>query len=235
MSDQKNAPRPFVVDDEVMDRIRPMEHRDAGRVAELHGAAMGDSLWARLGHRFLTELYRGLVDNPRFLGFVYEERDDSGERVVRGFIGGSTSTSEMMKELFKSRWLVLGVAATPKLVTSPSVIPLLAETGLYSLRSGDDEVEVPGESLFCSFEPGLRGKRISGHINKVLFDDLASRGHKLVKVTTEVDNVGANRQLASWGFERRGEFRFYGKEMVRYLLDLTTSDRVEPISRHPSI
>ena len=32
-----------------------------------------------------------------------------------------------------------------------------------------------------------------------------------------------------------GYFIFYGKEMVRYVLDLTISDRVEPISRHPAV
>ena len=91
------------------------------------------------------------------------------------------------------------------------------------------------ESLFCSFEPALRGKRISGHVNKVLFDDFLARGFRYAKVTTEVDNTGANRQLKSWGFEAGGRFRFYSKEMVRYLLDLEASPRVDPVSRHPSI
>ena len=80
-----------------------------------------------------------------------------------------------------------------------------------------------------------RGKRISGHINKVLFDDLLARGHKYVKITTEVDNEGANRQLRSWGFEDMHRFRFYGKDMVTYVLDLEESDRVEPVLRHPNI
>ena len=69
----------------------------------------------------------------------------------------------------------------------------------------------------------------------MLFDELLARGHSAVKVTTETDNEGANRQLQSWGFEDRGRFRFYGKEMVLYVLDLNASDRVEPVSRHPSV
>ena len=45
-----------------MDRIRPMMNIDADPVAELHHAAMGNSLWAKLGVRFLKALYRALDD-----------------------------------------------------------------------------------------------------------------------------------------------------------------------------
>ena len=232
-------PRPFDVDPSVMERIRPMQNRDCSPVAELHARAMGDSLWARLGTRFLTELYRGLVDSPYFLGFVYEERDEEGIPAVRGFIAGSTDTSRMMREVFFSRWMLLGLAAVPGLIRAPGLARHLATTGGYSVFSGsaasDGEDDVRAESLFCSFAPELRGKRISGHINKVLFDDLLARGHKAVKVTTESDNEGANRQLTSWGFERQGTFRFYGKDMLRYVLDLEASERVEAHSRHPAV
>ena len=98
--------KPFPVDAEVMAAIRPMQNVDAPRVAELHHAAMGNSLWAKLGIGFLTELYRGLIDNPRFLGFVYMEDGQIG-----GFIAGTTDAAAMMREVFKSRWIVLGVAA----------------------------------------------------------------------------------------------------------------------------
>lgn len=216
---------------ETLAAIRPMEHRDAPRVAELHRAAMGASLWALLGQRFLVELYRALVNDPRFLGFVYE-----GEgRVVQGFIAGSTDAAAMMRAVFRRRGVVLALAAVPGALRRPSVARHLVHTARYFSVSDDDAMEVPAESLFCSFEPGLRGKRISGHINKVLFDDLLARGHRFVKITTEVDNEGANRQLRSWGFEPRGSFTFYGKRMVRYVLDLEASPRVDPTSRHPAV
>ena len=113
-------------------------------------------------------------------------------------------------------------------VFNPALALKLLQTQSYQDVSGG--VSMP-ESLFCSFEPALRGKRISGHINKVLFDELLTRGHKAVKVTTELDNEGANRQLTSWGFAADGHFSFYGKEMVRYVLDLESSPRVEAVSR----
>lgn len=234
----KSSPalRPFEVDPEVMANIRSMQFHDAPEVARLHQAAMGNSLWARLGHPFLTQLYQALVNNPRFLGFVYEEGPLGPGRRIRGFIAGSQDTEQMFAEVRKAAWFLLLPTALSGALRHPRAIPKLLETARYFRQSAPAEgTAVRAESLFCSFEPDLRGKRVSGHINKVLFDDLLARGHTEVKVTTEVDNEGANRQLQSWGFVDRGHFRFYGKEMVLYVLDLAHSPRVEPVSRHPAV
>ncbi len=225
---QPETVKPFPVDPDVMGRIRPMQYRDADRVAELHHAAMGNSLWALLGQSFLAALYRGLVDSGLFLGFVYVEDNE-----VQGFIAGSLDTSGMYADLLRRRSLFLAPSAALGVLRRPAVGLRLLETARYFGVSGADDV--PAESLFCSFELKLRGKRVSGHINKVLFDELYARGRTHVKVTTEVDNEGANRQLQSWGFAQRCSFRFYGKEMITYVLDLAACARVEPLSRHPSV
>ena len=220
------SPKPFTVDPEVMAKIRPMAALDANSVAELHHAAMGNSTWALLGKSFLQALYTSLIDDDNFLGFVYE----SGG-VVGGFIAGSQNTDAMLADTFRRSWPIPAFKAFPQ-VLRPHVAWKLLQTHRYSAVAGGDNI---AESLFCSFKKEHRGKRISGHINKVLFDELLARGHQMVKITTEVDNVGANRQLTSWGFAERGRFTFYGKDMVLYVLNLQTSDRVEAVSRHPTV
>ena len=220
------SPRPFNVDPDVMAQIRPMAALDAASVAELHHAAMGNSTWALLGRSFLQALYASLIDDENFLGFVYE-----ADGVVSGFIAGSQNTDAMLAKTFQRSWPVLAVKAFPR-VLQPRVLRKLLQTHRYSEIAGGENI---AESLFCSFKKELRGKRISGHINKVLFDELLARGHEMVKITTEVDNLAANRQLTSWGFEDRGHFTFYGKEMVLYVLNLIESDRVDAISRHPAV
>ena len=220
------SPRPFNVNGEVMANIRPMLALDTSEVARLHHAAMGKSMWALLGIGFLQALYASLIDDDRFLGFVYEEDGEIG-----GFIAGSQNTNQMLRSTMNRAWPILAIKAFPR-VLRPSVVMRIWQTHRYTDISGAEDLP---ESLFCSFKPSLRGKRISGHINKVLFDELLARGHAAVKVTTETDNEGANRQLTSWGFVNKGHFDFYGKEMVLYVLDLTTSDRVEAVSRHPAV
>jgi RimJ/RimL family protein N-acetyltransferase len=222
-----SRPRRLEVDPEVLAHIRPMQHRDAPAVAWQHHQAMGSSLWARLGQPFLRSLYEALVCSPHFLGFVYETEGELG-----GFIAGSTDTSRMFSETLRGDYPRLAVAAARGLLRRPAVALPLLRTASYFDASGD---EIPAESLFCSFRPELRGTGVSGHINKVLFDELAARGHDRVKITTDADNLAAARQLRSWGFEADQRFSFYGKPMVRWVLDLAASDRVEPISRHPAV
>ena len=220
--------KPFPVDAEILSRIRSMESADVAEVARLHGAAMGNSLWALLGLRFLRALYRSLVQHPDFRGFVYEE---SGR--VRGFIAGSLDGRRMFREIFQRRAPALAIAALPGMIRRPSLVrPLLQTTNYFSRSSTRVGEDVVAESLFCSFEPDLRGRKVSGHINKVLFDEIAAMGHRALKITTEIDNVGAVRQLTSWGFERLGEFDFYGKRMLIWRLDLVNHERVEPVRRH---
>lgn len=222
-SPTKNQLNPFAPNIEVLKRIRPMCSADVHRVAELHYRAMGKSLWAQLGQRFLREVYRGMLKTPYFLGFVYEEQGK-----VEGFIAGSEDTSKMMKEVFVSRFHRLSAAGILGL-RNPAVIKHLIETPLYFRNSNAPNSDaIPAESLFCSFTPKLRGKRVSGHINKVLFDTLLYKKNHEVKITTETDNQGANRQLKSWGFEQRGTFQFYGKEMALYVLNLPTCERLSP-------
>ena len=215
------APKPFPVDEKVAGRIRPMTGRDVRRVAQLHKAAMGNSLWAQLGTPFLRELYQGMLVSEQFIGFVYEE---SGH--IEGFIAGSEDAGAMMGSIFKKRWLGLGFTAGVGLLSKPKLAIKLAETASYFSRSGEGMDNVPAESLFCSFTPRTRGRRIAGHINKALFDTLLHRGHANVKITTETSNEGANRQLRSWGFSPALRFTFYGKEMITYTLELGSSPRL---------
>ena len=215
-------PKPFDVKADVMVNIRPLKMSDVQRVAELHHAAMGNSLWSQLGQRFLRALYRGLLGTPQFIGFVYE---DPSSATIEGFIAGSTNTETMFKTCFKASAPRLGITALLG-IRSVGVARRLIETFRYF----DDSAlafTTTAESLFCSFTPKLRGKRVSGHINKVLFDTLCAEGFQAVKITTEVDNIGANRQLQSWGFQVVGQFQFYGKEMIGYQLIFDQSDRVE--------
>jgi hypothetical protein len=189
---------------------------------------MGNSLWARLGSGFLAGLYRGLIEHPSFRGFVYEE-----DGRVRGFIAGSADGRAMFRWVFLRHGFALALRAVPGLLKSPKVTLPLLQTFSYFGRSGvGGSDDIPAESLFCSFEPNLRGKRISGLINKVLFDEMAAAGHRFLKITTEDDNAGAVRQLTSWGFEIAGRFDFYGKKMITWRLDLQQCERVEPVSRY---
>ncbi|MBL8619328.1 MAG: GNAT family N-acetyltransferase [Deltaproteobacteria bacterium] len=221
--------KPLHVDPEVLGRIVPMLAVHAEAVATLHAADMGDSLWARLGPRFLRTLYRLLIDEEGFLGFVYVE----GGR-VRGFIAGSTAPDPMMGRLLRRGGFLLAPAALPWALWPPITRRLL-DTPRYAQVSAVDGAEVQAESLFCTVEPELRGQKVAGLLNLVLFEELLSRGYPAIKVTTELANTAARRQLRSWGFAERGQFSFYGKEMVVTTLPLAGHPRLRARGRHPML
>lgn len=217
----------FPIDPEVVARIRPMRVVDASRVAHLHHADMGHSLWARLGVPFLSALYAALIESRYFLGYVYVEEDR-----VEGFIAGTIHGPRLFKDVLRRRGLglawraALGIARTPALLLPLLATPFYFGRSRAATQDGPADAEIAAESLFCSFVPHLRGRRISGHINKTLFETLARRGYTHVKVTTEADNAGATRQLTRWGFILTRHFHFYGKAMRVYVLDLQTSPRL---------
>ena len=220
---------PFPVDPEVRARILPMNRAHLPGVVRLHIAAMGHSLWAQLGQGFLRRIYAALLDHPDFLGWVYVD-----EGRVRGFIAGTADGPRMMRDTFVRHAPSLALATTRGFLRRPAAaLPLAGTFRYHALSRADEGPPVKAESMFCSFEPGLRGRKVAGLINKVLFDELAARGHTRVKITTEEDNAGAVRQLTSWGFERAGSFRFYGKPMLVWHLDLLRCERVTRSGRAP--
>lgn len=218
---------PFPIDEQVMQAIRPMKPGDCKQVALLHGKAMGKSLWAKLGLPFLAALYECLLKDTSFLGYVYQSPQATS---IEGFIAGSTNSRLLYRRTARKYWSHLIIPFLLGILRSPSVLWHLVVTPVYFDRSGSS-LGITAESLFCSFEPGLRGKRVSGHINKVLFDELLRQGYKQVKITTEADNPGSNRQLQSWGFTQARQFSFYGKPMVTYVLDLCGHPRLQQPER----
>ncbi len=224
MSTDYSQLHPFPVDAKVLASIRPMTAADCEAVSRQHYAAMGKSLWAQLGLYFLRTLYQELLRSPLFLAYVYEENGQVG-----GFIAGSTDSQRLFREVLLRSWFWLVPAVLLGILRRPQVIANLLTTATYFKRSSRDASDsIPTESLFCSFRPDLRGKRISGHINKVLFEEFLRRGCKRIKITTETDNPDSNRQLKSWGFQQVHHFSFYGKDMVTYVLELTDHPRLHP-------
>lgn len=225
MSDGKLSD--FPIDKQVLSRIRPMVQKDVPAVSKMHAMTMADTLWGKLGEPFLQTLYGALLTHPDFLGYVYVE-----DETVRGFIAGTLNGPQMMKQTFRANTAKILRATAKGLAGHPKSAFLLARTFGYFKTSQLPGLEnIRAESMFCSFAGELRGTRISGVINKVLFDEVAANGHKFIKITSEADNRGAIRQLTSWGFENLGVFHFYGKDMIAWRLNLENCERVNPKDR----
>ncbi len=214
---------PFHVNQEIMSHIRPMCRADVEQVAEQHYSAMGHSLWAQLGKPFLQALYAGLLQDPLFVAYVYVT-----EETVRGFVAGSLDVQHTFNRLWQKHWQQLFLPALSGLIRCPYLISSLISTPFYFKRSASSQrVEaIKAESLFCSFQPDLRGTGAAGHINRMLFKHFLTAGCRYIKITTETDNEASLRQLNHWGFTIEERFNFYGKDMYTLVMDLSTNPRL---------
>ena len=169
ISEAARKVRPLELDPEVMASIHPLVFHDAP-ASRAHHAAMGDSTWARLGVRFLTTLYRNLVHFTGLHRFRVP-RAGSGPRLH----AGGTDPDRMMATVFRKAWFLPGARRLPRACDRR---PSSCSRHLGTRRSvtggpaGAGTCGVP----VLQFRADLRGKRVAGAINKVLFDDLASRG-----------------------------------------------------------
>jgi len=186
--------------------IRKTEHRDVAAIASLHAELVPSSLWAELGPAFLRTLYASLVNDPRFVSFVYETQDG-----VSAFLAGSTDTGAMLRATAMREGLALAIRALPFL--RPSMIRRLLETGRYPRLRGSTGA---GESLFCAVRPELRRRGIAAGLHEALERVLRSQGIDRLVVTTDASNADAPAHLRALGFHEGGHFQFYGKPMVRY-------------------
>lgn len=200
--------------------IRRMEESDIEDVVRLHLADMGSSFFARIGKDFLTLLYRSSLKSKLSAGFVFV-RDGK----IRGFIFGATDTSSLFRDVMVKNFIRFTFSTVRFILKNPSEIPTILETFLYSSKTALKDIRA--EMLFISIEPEFRKKKISSALVTAILRDFKKRGVKMAKVTAETDNPGPNLLLTSYGFTLDKVFRFYGKEMNLYYLDLTTSERLK--------
>ena len=186
--------------------IRRTEPRDVAAIAALHAELVPSSLWAELGHGFLETLYGSLVHDPRFVSFVYETPEGIG-----AFLAGSTDTAAMLRATARRSAVKLALSALPAI--RPSLLRRLLETARYPSLRGSAGA---GESLFCAVRPELRRQGVAAGFHEALERTVRAQGIDRLIVTTEASNAGAHEHLKALGFHEDGQFRFYGKPMVRY-------------------
>ena len=186
--------------------IRSAEPRDAAAIAALHAELIPSSLWAELGLGFLTRLYTALLEDSRFVSFVYEVPDG-----ISAFLAASTDTAGLLRATAKQSGPSLAIRALPRM--RPALLARIVETGRYPQLRGASGA---GESLFCAVRPALRRRGIGASFHDELERAFLDRGIDRMIVTTEANNTAGQRHLEAIGFHEDGRFAFYGKPMVRY-------------------
>lgn len=180
--------------------IRAASQWDAPVLARLHREAISTGFLPRLGGRFLTWIYRALIEWEEAVVLVADEG-----RVV-GFIAGVADTAGFYKHFLRRYGARAVLAAAPRLV-QPATLRRAWET----LRYGSDR-GVKAELLSTAVAPSARRKGIAGQLGRSFLDAMQDRPVPEVRVVLGTDNRAARALYESLGFGARREIEVHAGE-----------------------
>lgn len=168
--------------------IRPAVSHDAPRLARLHLEGIESGFLRRLGHEFLTLLYKALIEWEDGLVVVA----DTGQ--VVGYVAGVIDTGAFYRH-FLLRFGGLAAAMSMPRLLSPSVMRRAWETLVYGTN-----VESEAELLAMAVDSWARGHGTGRRLGEALLDALKERGVGSVKVVVGTENNAAVGLYESLGF-----------------------------------
>ena len=169
----------------------PAVPRDAPAIAALHVAAIRSGFLSSLGSAFLTQIYRGLIDDPDGVVLVIRNK----ERNVAGFVAGAANTISSYGRMMRRRALSLGLAALPALISRPRLIRRAVETLRYPSVASTDlpEAELLAMAVAAEFQSqGFGAELVSEFIGRM--------AAPAVRVVVGSTNEGARRFYRAQGF-----------------------------------
>jgi glycosyltransferase involved in cell wall biosynthesis/ribosomal protein S18 acetylase RimI-like enzyme len=171
--------------------FRPARREDVRLIARLHIDGIDTGFLPTLGVRFLTHLYRAMIEQ-------------SGSRIIVaadayspiGFVAGVPDVGDFYKVFMWRHGLRAALSAIPALV-KPSTWRRVWETARYD----GDHHDAPAELLSMAVDPAYRGRGLGRRLANEFLDSLRADGIDRVKVVVAEANVVARQTYRSVGFE----------------------------------
>ena len=195
--------------------IRIISHADLERVVNIHLMAFQGFFLSVLGHRFLVELYSGILEDTSGIFFLYE-----CDNVVQGFVAGTDSPAGFYSRLVGQRWWRFALAAILPVLKRPSIIPRLLRA--FSRGSAEDVHGNCATLMSIAVAPEAQGQGIGHALVQAFVREAARRGLAQVNLTTDkLDNDNTNYFYQRLGFMLHQTFTTpEGREMNEYVIDL---------------
>jgi glycosyltransferase involved in cell wall biosynthesis/ribosomal protein S18 acetylase RimI-like enzyme len=182
--------------------MRQATEDDAPFCARLHTTAIPTGFLPRLGQRFLTRLYRSIIDSDDGVVLV---ADLDGDPV--GFVAGTTDTPSLYRRFLRRHGVAAGFAALPRLLR-PSMLRRAWETFRYEDAVGGTRAEL----LSMAVMPAGRRRGIGDRLGTELLGHLQARGASRVRVVVGDGNAAAVSAYEKMGFQSAGSVEVHRGE-----------------------
>ncbi len=187
-------------------RVRRADEGDTRFLAVLHAQAISTGFLPRLGRRFMTLLYRALVEHEDAVVLVAE--DECGPV---GFVAGVADIGAFYRSFVRRFGIRAVVAAAPRLLR-PTMLRRAWETFRY--EGGD--VGVDAELVSMAVVADRRGRGIGTVLGRELLTAMSRVGK--VKVVVGADNSAAIAAYRKMGFEPVGTIEVHRGETSEVLV-----------------
>ncbi len=187
--------------------------RRIASAARLHAETIKYGFLARLGQRFLRQVYDGIACDSDSCLWVLEERG-----AVLGFLAYSADVSAMFRRIKRARVLRLGFAALPAIL-NPSLLWQVLDT----MRYGDKQSAAalpPAEILSVGVSAAARGKGVGRRLIERAVERAERDGQRQLKVLAGAKLQEANQFYPACGFRKYCELMQHGEPLNVYMLDL---------------
>jgi glycosyltransferase involved in cell wall biosynthesis/ribosomal protein S18 acetylase RimI-like enzyme len=182
--------------------VRRAVHADARALARLHTANITGGFLPRLGERFMTLLYRALIEWDDAVVVVVS--DEAGPAA---FTAGVTDVGAFYRRFARKHWLRAGLAVAPRLLR-----PSNLRRGWETLRYGHRDGEVSAELLSMAVAPPARRRGLALEMGRSLLDEMRARGVARVRVVVGEGNEEALAAYRKMGFVAAGSTEVHAGE-----------------------
>ncbi|MDJ0953329.1 MAG: GNAT family N-acetyltransferase [Acidimicrobiia bacterium] len=205
LAQQKGVSMPGAAGGDVA--VRTAVAADAPTLARLHSEGISTGFLPSLGPRFMTRLYRALIDFSDGLVLVL----DDGSGPV-GFVAGVLDTGAFYKHFLRHHGIAAGMAALPR-----AVRPSVSKRAWESLRyEGADDAAA--ELLATALEPEMRGRGLGTELGARFLTQLGERGAEAVRVVVGSSNGQAIAAYRKMGFATAGTIEVHAGEESTVML-----------------
>jgi len=193
----------------------PMQALDVVEVVQVHLQSFPGFFLTFLGQHFLSELYRGILEDASGIAYVYR----SPERLL-GFVAGTGQPQGFYIRLLRQRWLRFAWSAAWPAIQKPSIIPRLLRA--FSRDRAEDVHENCATLMSIAVAPQAQGQGVGQALILAFLQECARRGIPKVNLTTDaLDNDPVNRFYVNSGFTLQQSFLTpEGRKMNEYVITL---------------
>lgn len=200
-------------------------------VSLVHETILPQSFLARLGPKFLREFYYpGLLASPLGCGFVCIV-----EGQLAGFTVGTVADRTFFKSLVASDWVTLARVTTLSLLGDHRRLAAILR-GVRFILAPPSHYDDGTEAVIVTtaIRPEFRslefvratGMRVAHDLTAAITRFFHQQGASRVKTHIETYNLLAHAFYTSFGFSPDRELLLYGMPHHRYLLELSSQNRV---------